>query len=341
MNIEYPENQEFVYYPIIVPTLNRYVQFKRLIESLQKNTDADKTELVIGLDYPPSDKYREGYEMIRDYIPSISGFKKVTFFRTDVNLGPYYNDLRLRQYVKSEGYDAYIGTEDDNEFSPNFIQYMNWGLNEFRNDNRIYAICGFNKLNTDGVVGNVFILNHIFAGWGAGQWFNRQEKLAPYVNLHYQKEILDAMPLSIVFNHKVFKASAILGMLYGGWPYGDTIPMFLPDNERWCVFPTISKVRNWGQDGSGLHGGSEDGFRMNSTMPIDTSCVFNGDDREDFYSPIMEKRFRAKYKKTARNYFRRVLNFLVYKMTGKMLVGNHTSKWLRIKLENLKLPKVQ
>ena len=333
--------EEKVYYPIIVPTLNRYAHFRRLVESLQKNTDADKTLFVIGLDYPPNEKYIEGYELIRDYIPTISGFKKVTVLTTDSNLGPYNNGQRLREYVKSIGYDAVISTEDDNEFSPNFIQYMNWGLNQFKDDDGIYAICGFNMLDTEGVDGQVFKLNHLFAGWGVGQWFNRREKLAPYMDLNFQKKILDEMPISIIFSKKVFKANAILGMLYGGWPYGDTISMFLPDNERWCVFPTVSKVRNWGQDGTGEHGGSEEGFRMNSTMHIDTSRVFNGDNREDIYSPIMENRFRSKYKKTARNYFRSVLNFVVYKITGKMLVGNHTSKWLRIKLDNLKLPKVQ
>lgn len=330
-----------VYYPVLIHTLNRYEHFRRCVESLMQNTDSDKTELVIGLDYPPSDKYREGYEKLRDYIPTITGFKKITVFTSDVNLGPYKNGLRLREYVKERGYDAAIGTEDDNEFSPNFIQYMNWGLNRYRDDQSIYAICGFSRLNTDGIDGSVYKLNKIFAGWGVGQWFDRKEKLKPYLDLNYQKRILDKMPLSIIFSSKIFKANSILGMLYGGWAYGDTIPIFLPDNERWCIFPTISKVRNWGQDGSGLHGASVEGLKMNSTLPIDTSLVFGGDNREDIFSPIMEERFKARYKISYKNYFRSVLNFLVYKMTGKIPVGNHNSKWCKIKLENLKLPKVQ
>jgi len=335
------ENKEFIYYPIIVYTLNRYEHFRRLVESLQKNTDADKTELVIGLDYPPSEKYREGFEKIRDYLPTISGFKKVTIFTSEKNLGPYKNEMRLINYVKELGYDATIGTEDDNEFSPNFIQYMNWALNRYREDKSIYAICGFNKLDTSGVKGNVFKLNKIFAGWGVGQWFDRREKVAPYRDLYYQKEILDNMPFYIIFSKKIYKANAILGMLYGGWPYGDTIPMFLPDEERWCVFPTISKVRNWGQDDSGMHGGSVTRFEEYSTMPIDQSPIFEGDNHDDIFSPIMEKRFNAVYKKSFSSYVKSVFKYLVYKMTGKVLVAKYSSKWLHIRLESLKLPNEQ
>lgn len=57
---------DFNYYPIVIPTLNRYEHFKKCVESLARNTHADKTELIVGLDYPPSDKYMEGYLKIKN-----------------------------------------------------------------------------------------------------------------------------------------------------------------------------------------------------------------------------------------------------------------------------------
>src|SRR5574344_2091111 len=99
------------YYPVLIPTLCRYDHFYRCVESLSKNTYADKTELVIGLDYPPSDKYREGYEKIKAYIPTIKGFRKVTVFEHDHNLGANDNFFFLRDYCLWK-YDAYIITED-------------------------------------------------------------------------------------------------------------------------------------------------------------------------------------------------------------------------------------
>ena len=49
------------FYPVIIYTLNRYEHFRRCVESLARNTHAEQTELVIGLDYPPSEKYVEGH----------------------------------------------------------------------------------------------------------------------------------------------------------------------------------------------------------------------------------------------------------------------------------------
>lgn len=44
------------YYPVLIPTLNRFQHFKECVESLAVCTHADKTELLIGLDYSPDKK---------------------------------------------------------------------------------------------------------------------------------------------------------------------------------------------------------------------------------------------------------------------------------------------
>ena len=56
------------YYPIIIPTLNRYEKLKACIDSLTQSEEAKYTELVIGLDYPPADKYIDGWKKIYEYI---------------------------------------------------------------------------------------------------------------------------------------------------------------------------------------------------------------------------------------------------------------------------------
>lgn len=94
--------------PVIIPTLNRYDHFHRLVESLSKSPEAKETELVIGLDYPPSEKYMDGFCKIRDYIPTITGFRKVTVFVAEKNLGPSKNTKILRDYVDKQGYDCSI-----------------------------------------------------------------------------------------------------------------------------------------------------------------------------------------------------------------------------------------
>lgn len=129
-----------IYAPILITTLNRYECLKKCIESLQINTWSDKTELFISVDFPPSDKYVDGYKKIKEYLgQNIVGFKNVTIFFQKSNLGALNNSKWLREFVEKE-YDRYIFLEDDNELAPGFIEFCDKGLDIFENDDSVFAI---------------------------------------------------------------------------------------------------------------------------------------------------------------------------------------------------------
>lgn len=50
------------YAPVIIPTLNRYDHFIKCLESLEKCSGAEYTEVFVALDFPPSNKYIEGWK---------------------------------------------------------------------------------------------------------------------------------------------------------------------------------------------------------------------------------------------------------------------------------------
>ena len=56
------------YAPIIIPTLNRIEHLKRCITSLQKNPWAKYTPLIVSVDYPPNERYVEGYKKVCKYL---------------------------------------------------------------------------------------------------------------------------------------------------------------------------------------------------------------------------------------------------------------------------------
>lgn len=64
--------------------------------------------------------------------------------------------------------DRYILTVDDNEFAPNLLEYVNWGLEVYQNDQSIYAICSYKDIETRDINNNVYKLNTIFNSWGYG-----------------------------------------------------------------------------------------------------------------------------------------------------------------------------
>lgn len=320
--------------PVIIPTLNRFDHFKRCLESLERCTDADKTDVYVGLDYPPSEHYVEGWKKIDEYLyekEKNHGFKNLYVRRRDHNCGVgniHDNGSLLRQEVRQVS-DRFISTEDDNEFSPNFLSYCNWGLDYFKNDDRVLAICGYNLIETPHLKNNVYMYNHGFCAWGAAYLFSRRDRLESLYNFEVIKNNVDKYPVSIIFSNKVFLAASMLHMIKTNHILGDTVLQLISDDQKWCVFPRTSMVRNWGHDGSGLHGGTKESFEKQISLSIDQSAVFAPQIGGELYTPEIEEAYRLKYgKKSLVSRIRAIGRFLIYKMTGIIVVLKRP-KWLK------------
>lgn len=262
-------------YPVIIATLNRYEHFVRCIESLKKNSKARETELVLGLDYPPSDKYREGYNMIKDYITRIQGFGKVTIFQWETNLGPVNNFNELLKYA-FDHYNAVILSEDDNEFSSNFLEFMNLALHKFETDEKISSVSGYNYPNMYYQNGKNAYLRKVCVAFGLGLW--RDKYALNYIeNLDYYQSILESWKLSAkIFITSLAELRMLIKMVRKELFWADVCRTTNNIIEnKYQLAPAISLVRNHGYDGSGEHCGVDD---MYATQYIDEkdSFVLNG-----------------------------------------------------------------
>lgn len=262
--------------PVLICTLNRYTHFKRCVESLSACTHADNTDLFIGLDYPLKDEHWEGYLIIKDYLPSISGFKTVTIIEREVNYGVHENFSNMEEYVFAQ-YDRLIGSEDDNEFAPNFLDYINKGLDLYEKDSRIYAICGY-KYMID--IPQNYLPNHFigraFSGWGYGIWKSRHEEfrrdyLLYDAVIHRLRNTREALMNLVSTN--AFLVIEREGSLLGD--YARTAGLTLSD--MYCVFPVITKVKNHGHDGSGVNCGliNHGNSFLSQTLDPDKEFVFS------------------------------------------------------------------
>lgn len=251
--------EHMIYAPVYIPTLNRYECLKRCLESLELCTGSGETEVYVALDYPPSDKYLEGWKKNDAYLKekeSNNHFKKLIVIRRNYNCGiggPSSNGNLLKKIILSK-YDRYIYTEDDNLFSPNFLEYINKGLELYKNNKRVMAICGYkNDFNCKYEGNNHFAQHSLQQAWGVGTWVNKE--------LIIQEELTPAYFRRILFSHKKWLKC------YKYWPHWfmtivrnamstnnncpahDTNRGFYMINENKCVIcPTISKVRNMGWD---------------------------------------------------------------------------------------------
>lgn len=283
--------------PIIIPTLNRYEHLLRCIESLKKNTYANETEIYISLDYPPSDKYVEGYNKIHQYLKnnSVSGFKEMHIFYQQENLGPTENENFLRNEVYKK-YDCFIFSEDDNEFSPNFLAYINKGLELFEDDDDILAICGYrNNKFWEFDDGNVTKID-MFHAWGYATWKDKIEKAREWINrnnyirllksksfcdklYHTRKKVFHTFIEALLANPEdksnvyITKGGDLRTMDY-------TLEVYMIASNKSVIIPKISLVRNWGYDGSGVNCG-----RIQDIRPIEQPI----DDKTDFHYMVPSK----------------------------------------------------
>lgn len=247
------------YYPVGIPTLCRYEHFQRCVESLALNTHADKTELVISLDYPPSEKYIDGYEAISRYVSTIKGFAKVTVIKHEKNLGAVNNWHFVMDYILSRN-DAAIMTEDDNEFSPCFLDFMDKALDVYHDDENVrsvtsYSAIGFEKMDCP------FYFTHTTCAWGYGVW--KHKKLPTFDNEKFKKVLRNPVNGFKIFCSAPTVLSMVISMLRGDHKWGDVYNSCLNIlNNHYQVRPTFPLVINRGQDGSGEHCGKNDSLSL-------------------------------------------------------------------------------
>ena len=97
------------YAPVIIPTMNRYNHFYACLESLERCTGSEHTDVYVALDYPPSEKYVDGWKedisacrkfedlpkACQDYVLYVE--KQIGLWKTDILNKAAYNADAIKQ----------------------------------------------------------------------------------------------------------------------------------------------------------------------------------------------------------------------------------------------------
>ena len=307
-----------VYTPVIIPTLCRYTHFKRCLESLARCTGAEYTEVYIGLDYPAKEEHWSGYKKIRDYLETCGnlGFKKLIVIRRERNygLGVNGNHSQLMNLVFSK-YDRLISSEDDNEFSPCFLEYMNKGLELYKDDDSIYSITGYAHPINLGDYEYNFYIHYAACAWGIGLWRNKRMSLEKFKTSHSPKQIILSHDIWKILSTEFFLVLPLLVMSCKQVIYGDYyIEIYCVLTGKSNIVPFIRKTRNWGFDGSGVHCGA---VKNNDyiKLPIDEERHFEFDDINDVKSKTKQVNL------SVMKYRRKGYNFVSYLKLIKYFLG--------------------
>lgn len=265
--------------PVIIPTLNRINHLKNCINSLASCKGVKYVTLYIGLDFPPAEKYVNGYDKVCNYLiedlhldlestdfQGSNVFEAIKILKASKNLGPFENSDVLINEVKKDGFDSYIFTEDDNVFSEDFLEYIVLGLEQFKNDDYMFAVCGYmwpvNFSSVKSKSATAICVNSISSAWGYGIWIDKVDKMRNDLSVNYlekiakNRKIMKRLRSENPFIYSEFVKGYLeysgcliengkvnlIDLFYSVWSFV---------NDCGTVYPLKSLVRNGGNDGTG------------------------------------------------------------------------------------------
>lgn len=269
--------------PVIISTLCRYEHFKACIESLSQCTYANQTEVYIGLDFPSKESHWEGYNKIANYLHNNKlSFKKLHVIKRERNYGTGTNG-NFATLVKEafKQYDSIICSEDDNIFSPNFLDYINQGLEKYKDHKDIIAICGYRHYYPIKKGDNTFYRQNVdFSAWGYGIWKDRQQEILSKDFKYFRKQMFSISAWKRLIQNGNHRIACFLEYTIPQWNQAQTdnlYSVYAAINNMDVIMPSkVSLVRNIGADGSGLNfkNVSKEVTKKHLTQPIDTEKYF-------------------------------------------------------------------
>ncbi|MBO7418247.1 MAG: hypothetical protein J6U14_04865, partial [Bacteroidaceae bacterium] len=152
-----------------------------------------------------------------------------------------------------------------------------------------------------------------------------------YYNIPYTKKtVLDSWRLT----YKAFKkghCTAISRMLFQLKKESQLpdvcLQLYCAFHDKYCIFPSISKVKNWGYDGSGLN--SDNNLSLIEIQELDSMCSFDLDEIEIKDYPEINTFVKKMHSDGAVIRLVVMLKYLYYKITKSNLGDLGVYKWLK------------
>ena len=305
--------------PILIPTLCRFEHLKRCIESLKNNPYSKYTPLIIAVDYPSKEEHFKGYLDIKNYLNTLNGFYSIEIIYRNYNWGVLKNYFELVKYASTK-YEYFIFSEDDIEYSPNFIEFMLQGVKIMQNDSNVLATCGYSS-NKYKKINSTAMYSHSFCAWGYAMKTNVFiEKLDSIITTDYAKQILNNLVHSLtIIKHDILAFNLLINEILENDRYEDvslSCYSFLNKNYKFIV-PTISKSRNHGCDGSGAHCSISKELSLHE---IDLNTTFN-------FTINKEIKDKTKEKKNFRDILFTLSRYILYHAINNILISKLKKKF--------------
>ena len=248
--------------PIGLSTYSRLRHIQQTVEALQRNTLAPYSDLYVFSDAPqPGDE--EKVQAVRDFLRTVSGFKRVEIIERQTNSRTYNNRQGIRMLL--EMYGKMIFMEEDILTAPSFLNFMNQALETYEGNKRVFSIAGYcPPINFPKDYPYDAFIHPRFNPWGFGIWKDRFD----LIEMKIPKQVIK----TVFFNPKNLYKFSKLGpdmipnVINNYFEFADGLDIRIIPQEfvlnMFTVYPTQYLVDNIGVDGSGMHARKKDHFRV-------------------------------------------------------------------------------
>ena len=157
--------------PILIFTYLRLRKLKNLINTLKKNEYSKNSDIYFFSDNAKYKKDIKKIKKVRNYINTISGFRKKTIIFRNKNFGNGRNIIEGVTEVLKKNKKIII-LEDDLIIGKNFLHFMNTCLTKYKNYKKIWHIGGWSfNLNRNSSYDIFF--SKSMQPWGWATWSDR------------------------------------------------------------------------------------------------------------------------------------------------------------------------
>jgi len=159
--------------PIILFTYKRLDTLNRCLDSLKKCPEAEFSDLIIVADYQLTEKDRDKVACVRQFSPTIIGFKSIEIIEREKNYGVDYNIIEGIKMMAAR-FPKFIIVEDDLLVKNGFLTFLNKTLNQYENHNEVITVTAFSWVNS---IPKNYLFDVYFAKrtnpWGWATWSNK------------------------------------------------------------------------------------------------------------------------------------------------------------------------
>tara|TARA_A100001011_G_scaffold47996_1_gene45475 strand:- start:10175 stop:11101 length:927 start_codon:yes stop_codon:yes gene_type:complete len=242
--------------PIVIFSYNRIEPLIISLNALKKNSLAQYSDVILYSDGYKEDK--EGIDEIkvnevRCYLKTFNGFGSFTVVEREKNYGLAQNIIQgVSEIINSHG--SVIVLEDDLVTSCNFLSFMNQSLEYYKNRNDIFSVSGHSiNLPSLSMFQEDTYLLYRPSSWGWATWKDQWNSVDWMVK-DYKDFISDKDQIKKFNTGGVDMTKMLKGFMEGKnnswairWSYA------MHKQNKYCVYPTVSKVNNIGFGPDGTH----------------------------------------------------------------------------------------